>query len=74
LVGVEAGEVVHVGVMILGRTPARPGDKSGEAVHPGKLAGGSLTCIVFGALESHSTPFKCSTRSVVLANDAALCA
>jgi hypothetical protein len=58
LVSVAAGEVVHIGVMILGGTPARPSDKGGEAVLPGKLAGGRLACIVFNALDPHSTPFN----------------
>src|SRR5215211_4215653 len=60
LVSVEAGEVVYVGVVILGRTPARPGNEGGEATLLGKLAGGSLASVVFGALDSHSSPCLCS--------------
>jgi hypothetical protein len=72
LVGVEAGEVVDVGVVILGRTPTRPGNKSGEAVLPDELAGGCLASGVFSALDPHSPSVPCSSCCVVLAYDAAL--
>jgi hypothetical protein len=70
--GVETGEVVDVGVMILGRTPAGPGDQGGEAALPGELAGGSLASIVFGTFDPHRSSFLCCSCCVVLAHDAAL--
>jgi hypothetical protein len=72
LVGVEAGEVVYVGVVILGGTPAGPSDEGGEAVVPAELAGGRLASIVFGALDPRSPSFLCFACCVVLAYDAAL--
>ena len=73
LVGVEACEEVDVGVVILGGTPAGPGNEGGEATLPGQLAGSRLARIVFGALDPHSTSFfLCSFCCVVLAHDAAL--
>ena len=71
LVSVEAREVVHVGVVILGGTPAGPGHKGGEATLPGELAGGRLASSVFGALDPTVLPM-CSSCCVVLADDAAL--
>jgi hypothetical protein len=72
LVGVEAGEVVDVGVVVLGRTAAGPGDEGGEATLPGELTGGRLASFVFGALDSHGLSFVCSSCCVVLAYDVAL--
>jgi hypothetical protein len=72
LVGVKAGEVVDVGVVILGGTPAGPGDEGGEATLPGELTGGRLASVVFGALDPRNSSFMCSSCCVVLAYDAAL--
>ena len=41
--------------------------EGGEAALLGELAGGSLACVVFGALDSHSSPCPCSICKVVLA-------
>jgi hypothetical protein len=56
-VGVEAHKVVYVGVVILGGTPAGPGNKGGEATLPGELAGGRLASGVFDALDPYSTSY-----------------
>ncbi len=72
LVGVEAGEVVDVGVVILGGTPAGPGDEGGEAALLGELTGGSLASFVFGVLDPHGCPYFRFSCRVVLADDAAL--
>src|SRR3712207_3066413 len=62
LVGVEAGKVVYVGVVILGRPPTRPGNEGGEAVLLGEFPGVCLACVVFGSLDSHSSSCLCSFR------------
>ncbi len=72
LVGVEAGEVVDVGVVVLGGTAAGPGDEGGEATLPGELAGGRLASIVFGTLDPDRSSVLCSSCCVVLAHNAAL--
>jgi len=72
LVGVEAGEVVDVSVVILGGTPAGPGDEGGEATLLGEFAGSRLASVVFGALDPQSSSHLCSSCCVVLAYDAVL--
>jgi len=72
LVGVEAGQVVDVGVVILGGTPAGPGDEGGEAALFGELTGGSLASFVFGGLDPRGYPYFRFSCRVVLADDAAL--
>jgi hypothetical protein len=57
LMGVEAGEVVYVGVVVLSGSPARPGDEGGKATLLRELASGSLASIVFGTFDPHGSSF-----------------
>src|SRR5215213_51887 len=53
LMGVEAGEVVNIGVVVLSGSSARPGHEGGVAALLGELASGCLASIVFGTLDPH---------------------
>lgn len=72
LVGVEAGQIVDIGVVILGRTPTGPGNEGREPALAGELAGGSLASVVFSALYFPSSSCLCSFRYVLRAYDTAL--
>ena len=66
LVSVEAGEVVDVGVVILGGTPAGLGGEGGVATLLGELAGGRLASIVCGGLDPHSSSVLSSSCCAAL--------
>src|SRR3954454_5198169 len=57
VVGVEASEVIHLGIMVLRRPSTRPCDEAGEIATGHRSTGGCLPCLVLAAFDDHRDAF-----------------
>src|SRR5437763_9308221 len=62
VVGVEACEVIDLGVLVLGRPTPRPCDEAGETAMGRRSKGGCLPCLVLAAFDDHRDAFCGLTR------------
>src|SRR4051794_36045094 len=53
IVGVETGEVIDLGVVVLGRPAARPRDQARETARARRITDGPLPRLVLSAVDSH---------------------